>query len=218
MEWQYNSEKKWDLCLESNVPHFSMSERIRKGYLDARDRGLRIRYLTEITKDNLEYCKEIMNFGQVRHLERLIGNFVVSENGYMGEATGKQFLSHLIYSNNKKMVEQQNYIFENLWNNGIDAEKQIAMIQQGTPPVETRIIENPVKIADKIKTEILNSNEIIACYQPGRLELIYDNFFDSATRSIGPTSKGKHKGIKLIVTLDKDILELVKQFVKLVFK
>ena len=27
-------------------------------------------------------------------------------------------------------------------------------------------------------------------------------------------SKGKHKGIKLIVTLDKDILELVKQFVK----
>ena len=27
-------------------------------------------------------------------------------------------------------------------------------------------------------------------------------------------SKGKHKGIKLIVTLDKDILELVKHFVK----
>ena len=38
-EWQYKSEKKWDLCLESNVPHFSMAERIRKGYLKARDRG-----------------------------------------------------------------------------------------------------------------------------------------------------------------------------------
>ena len=132
VEWQYNSEKKWDLCLESNVPYFSMSERIRKGYLDARDRGLRIRYLTEITKDNLEYCKEIMNFGQVRHLERLIGNFVVSEKEYMGEATGKQFLSHLIYSNNREMVEQQNYIFENLWNNGVDAEKQIKIIDRYT--------------------------------------------------------------------------------------
>ena len=151
VEWQYNSEKKWNLCLESNFPHFSMSERIRKGYLDARDRGLKIRYLTEITKDNLEYCKEIMNFGQVRHLERPIGNFVVSEKEYMGEATGKQFLSHLIYSNNKEIVEQQNYIFENLWNNGIDAEKQIKMIEQGTLPVETRIIENPDKIADRIK-------------------------------------------------------------------
>ena len=214
VEWQYNSEKKWDLCLESNVPHFSMSERIRKGYLDARDRGIRIRYLTEITKDNLEYCKEIMNFGQVRHLERLIGNFVVSEKEYLGEATGKQFLSHLIYSNNKEMVEQQNYIFENLWNNGIDAEKQIKMIEQGTPPVETRIIENPDKIADKIKTEILNSNEIIACYQPGRLELIHDNFFDLYKEVLDRQSKGKHKGIKLIVTLDKDILELVKHFVK----
>lgn len=213
-EWQYKSKKKWDLCLESNVPHFSMSERIRKGYLDARDRGLRIRYLTEITKDNLEYCKEIMNFGQVRHLERLIGNFVVSEKEYMGEASGEEFLSHLIYSNKKEIVEQQNYIFENLWNNGIAAEKQIKMIKEGTPPVETRIIENPDKIADKIKTEILNSNEIIACYQPGRLELSYDNFFDLYKEVLARQSKGKHKGIKLIVTLDKNVLELVKQFVK----
>ncbi|MDP9290692.1 MAG: HAMP domain-containing histidine kinase, partial [Thermoproteota archaeon] len=117
-------------------------------------------------------------------------------------------------SNNKEMVEQQNYIFENLWNNGIDAEKQIKMIEQGTPPVETRIIENPDKIADKIKTEILNSNEIIACYQRGRLELIYDNFFDLYKEVLDRQRKGKHKGIKLIVTLDKDILELVKQFVK----
>lgn len=214
VEWQYKSDKIWNLCLESNVPHFSMSERIRKGYVDAKDRGLRIRYLTEITKDNLEYCKEIMNFGQVRHLERLIGNFVVSEKEYMGEATGKQFLSHLIYSNKKEIVEQQNYIFENLWNNGIEAEKQIKMIEQGTPPVETRIIENPDKIADKIKTEILNSNEIIACYQPGRLELIYDNFFDLYKEVLDRQSKGKHKGIKLLVTLDRNILGLVKQFVK----
>ena len=214
VEWQCKSEKKWDLCLESNVPHFSMSKRIRKGYLDARDRGLRIRYLTEITKDNLEYCKEIMNFGQVRHLERLIGNFVVSEKEYMGEASGTEFLSHLIYTNKKEMVEQQNYIFENLWNNGIDAEKQIKMIEQGTPPVDTRIIENPDEIADKIKTEILNSNEIIACYQPGHLELIYDNFFNLYKDVLDRQSKGKHKGIKLIVTLDSNILELVKQFVK----
>ena len=212
--WQYKSEKKWDLCLESNVPHFSMSERIRKGYLDARDRGLSIRYLTEITKDNLEYCKEIMNFGEVRHLESLIGNFVVSEKEYLGEASGKEFLSHLIYSSKKEIVEQQNYIFENLWKNGIAAEKQIKMIEEGTPLVETRIIENPDKIADKIKTEILNSNEIIACYQPGRLGLIYDNFFDLYKEVLVRQGEGKHKGIKLIVTLDKDVLELVKQFVK----
>ena len=213
-EWQYKSEKKWDLCLESNVPHFSMSEQIRKGYLKARDRGLSIRYLTEITKDNLEYCKEIMNFGEVRHLESLIGNFVVSEKEYMGEASGKEFLSHLIYSSKKEIVKQQNYIFENLWKNGIAAEKQIKMIEEGTPLVETRIIENPDKIADKIKTEILNSNEIIACYQPGRLGLIYDNFFDLYKEVLVRQGEGKHKGIKLIVTLDKDVLEIVKQFVK----
>lgn len=120
-----------------------MSSRIKKGYRDAKARGVKIRYATEITKDNIEYCKEIMDFGEVRHLEGLIGNFVVSEKEYLGEASAKEFLSHLIYSNRKEIVDQQNYIFENLWNNGVSAEGKIKSIKEGTIPFETRANRRP---------------------------------------------------------------------------
>jgi hypothetical protein len=35
-------------------------EPVKKAFLDARVRGVHLRYLTEITKDNLSYCKELM--------------------------------------------------------------------------------------------------------------------------------------------------------------
>ena len=212
--WQQKSEKSWNISVESSIPHFSMSERIRKGYPDARARGVEIRYITEIRKDNLEYCKDIMNFAQVRHLDGMVGNFVVSEKEYLGEASGKEFLSHLIYSNRKEIVEQQNYIFENLWKNGITAENRIKLIEEGVTPVETRLIEDPDHIAAKIRTEILNSSEIIACSQPGRLHLIYDNYFDIYREVLGKQRVGKHKGIRLIVTIDRNSVELVKKFVE----
>ena len=211
--WQRKSEKRWNLSVECNVPHFSMSERIRNGYRDAIARGVEIRYITEITKDNLDYCKEIMSFAQMRHLDGIVGNFVVSEKEYLGEASGKEFLSYLIYSSKREIVDQQNYIFENLWKNGIPAEKRIRLIEQGTIPAETRIIEDPAEIAFKIRTEILNSSKIIACSQPGRLQLIYDNFFDNYREVLSKQREGKHKGIRLIVTIDRNTIDLVKKFV-----
>lgn len=214
LTWQHASEKYWNLCLDSSIPAFSMSEQIRKGYLDAKARGVKIRYITEITEDNLKYCKEIMNFAQVRHLNGLIGNFVVSEKEYLGEASIKEFLTHLIYSNRKEIVNQQNYIFENLWNNGIHAEKRVKMIEEGTTPVETKILEDPQEIHDKIRTEILDSNEIRACSHLGRIQFIYNEFFDFYREVLDRQRRGQHRGIRLIVTVDKDVLDLVKKFVE----
>jgi signal transduction histidine kinase len=150
----------------------------------------------------------------VRHLDGLIGNFVVSEKEYLGEASGKEFLSYLIYSSKREIVDQQNYIFENLWKNGLPAEKKISLIEEGTIPTETRILEDPADIASKIRTEILNSNKIIACSQPGRLQLIYDNFFDNYREVLSKQREGQHKGIRLIVTIDRNTIDLVKKFVE----
>jgi len=211
--WQYGSKKTWNLCLNAAIPAFSMSERIRKGYSDAKARGIEIRYITEITKDNLEYCKKIMHFAKMRHLEGLVGNFVVSEKEYLGEASGNDFFSHLIYSNRNEIVEQQNYIFENLWNNGIAAENKIRLIEEGTTIVETKIVEGSDAIVAKIRNEILDSNEIIAFSQPGLLQLIYDNFFETYKEILDRQNAGNHKGIRLIVTIDRNTVELVKHFV-----
>ncbi len=143
LAWQHNAQKHWNLCVDSAIPNFSMSEKIRKGYSDANQRGVKIRYITEITKDNIELCKEIMKYAEVRHLAGVIGNFVVSEKEYLGEAVSKDFFSHLVYSNKKEIVDQQNYIFENLWSNSVSQEDKIRQMEQGIEPEEIKILSNP---------------------------------------------------------------------------
>lgn len=214
LAWQRNSEKSWNLCVDSAVPKFSMSDRIKEGYANARARGISIRYITEITKDNLEFCKEIMNYGQLRHLAGVVGIFAVSEKEYMGEASRENFLTHLIYSNKKEIVDQQKYIFENLWNSSVEAGKRIREIHEGRLPIETAIIENDESIVAKIKTEILNSSEIISCPQPGRLELIYKTFFGLYKDVLAKQARGEHKGIRMIVTIDKNVVSVVKKFIE----
>jgi hypothetical protein len=51
-------------------------EPIRKAFLDAKNRGVYLRYLTEITKDNLSYCKELIKMvHELRHLDGIKGNY-----------------------------------------------------------------------------------------------------------------------------------------------
>ena len=48
---------------------------IRNAFLNAKSRGVHLRYLTEITKDNLSYCKELMKIvDELRHLDGIKGN------------------------------------------------------------------------------------------------------------------------------------------------
>ncbi len=56
-----------------------------KDILDSKDKittERRYRYIIEITKENIDYCKELMKIFELRHLDNLKGNFVLYENKY----------------------------------------------------------------------------------------------------------------------------------------
>jgi two-component system sensor histidine kinase VicK len=56
-----NAAKRMDPFGDKNGPSIIMTFDIYKdNYLAARKRGCKIRLITEITKDNLHYCKELM--------------------------------------------------------------------------------------------------------------------------------------------------------------
>ena len=141
-----NAKKCLNICGDSTLPSLSLSEGVRKACQDAKSKGVKIRYITEITRDNLEDCKQILKFAEVRHLNKLVGNFVVSDKEYLGHASSHNFLSHLIYSDEKKMVEQQNYIFENLWNNATTQRDKISSLEVGVDPEEVKVLSDPVEI------------------------------------------------------------------------
>src|SRR3712207_4692546 len=79
-----NVKKEAVICSNANSPVFSMTmEPVKKGYIDFRERAVNIRQIVEITHDNLQYCKEFMNYVELRHMDNVKGNLAVSETEYV---------------------------------------------------------------------------------------------------------------------------------------
>ena len=78
----HKTENKADTYMNYTRPPLAITfEPIKKAFLDAKKRGVHLRYLTEITKDNLIYCKELIEIvHELRHLDGIKGNYMVSES------------------------------------------------------------------------------------------------------------------------------------------
>lgn len=124
-KFQSNIRKSWCACVDSSIPAFSMSDAIKKGYADAKKRGVRIRYITEITTDNMRHCKELMQFAELRHLGGVRGSFAVSEGEFVAGIRGKNVLEKLVYSDVPEVVSHQQDVFETVWATAVSAEEKM---------------------------------------------------------------------------------------------
>ncbi len=144
------SKSNVDICADFRAPSVSIEvEPYNKALLVLRSRGLRLRQITEITKDNLSFSKELMMLAEVRHLDGVKGNFMTSEKEYLAPVLLSQkenVTSQIVYSNVKEVVEQQKYLFETLWTKAIPAVQIIQEIEEGIKPGVIDIIRNPIEI------------------------------------------------------------------------
>ena len=202
-----NARLRVDTCMDYTRPSLALRiEPIRKSFLCAKDRDIKLRYITEIRTENVPHCKELIKIAEVRHLEGIKGNFMVSEKEYLAPAISNKnsgIASQLVYSNLQEIVEQQTYIFDTLWNKGIPGIKRIREIEEGIERVETIALKSSTEIAKRIKKNIESSTEMKISSQPGGLELIYNNFLESYKQVLDKYRKGEHKGIKFITTINK---------------
>jgi two-component system, OmpR family, sensor histidine kinase VicK len=59
-------------------------DRYKNNYIAAKKRGAIIRFITEITKDNIYYCKEVINIvNEFSYLEGFKGGIAVTEPEFM---------------------------------------------------------------------------------------------------------------------------------------
>ena len=127
-----------------------------------------MRYVTEITIDNVSYCKELLTtmVDELRHIDGIKGNFYVSEKEYVAPTTshhkGKP-ASHIIYSNVKEIVEHQQYVFESFWTREIRAQQRIKEIEEGVIHYQTKIVDDPDDIIKEISRLTANSKELATC-------------------------------------------------------
>ena len=148
-----NVKKEAVTCSDAQSAGFSMTvEPVRQGFIDFKKRGVKIRSITEITNENLEYCKQLENYVQLRHLGGVRGNFAVSETEYVATAiiNEKEPVTETIYSNAKVILEQHHYFFETLWNKAIPAEQRIRELEQGIEPEFLEVITDGGRAAQLI--------------------------------------------------------------------
>ena len=143
--------KRIDSCGDSKSPSLAFEVDIyRKLLVDIKNKGIRVRQVTGITKENIRYCKELLKFGyEIRHLDDIKANFSVSETEYLATAAAlreSQPIPQIIYSNVKDIVEQQRYVFESFWNRAILAETRINEIEKGIELEKTHVIQDPQTI------------------------------------------------------------------------
>jgi signal transduction histidine kinase len=140
-----------NICADYTWPSVAMGvEVFKKGLYELKKRNVKSRFVTDITKDNIKYCKELMQISELRHLDGVKGNFSISEKGYTASATLQEaaLLQEVIYSNVRAILDQQEYVFETLWSKAKPAEQKIREIEEGIDLGETEIIQNPKKILE----------------------------------------------------------------------
>jgi hypothetical protein len=145
-------KNKMDIYFDNRGPSIVTSiDKYRNGYSDIKRRGGKIRLLTEITSENIEYCKQLMNIvDELRHLDGIKGGLAISETEFMATTVLEEAtpLTQVIYSNVKEMVEQGQYIFDTLWSNSatIPAKQRMKEIEKGAIREIIETIRDPVEI------------------------------------------------------------------------
>ncbi|MGA7898270.1 MAG: HAMP domain-containing sensor histidine kinase [Nitrososphaeraceae archaeon] len=187
----------------------------KKILFEVKSRGIKTRYITEINKDNIDKCKQLMELvGSVRHLDGIRANFSTSEIEYLASMTGIQTakpVPHIIYSNVLDIVEEQNYVFESFWNKATPAEQRIREIEEGIEPEFFEVIAERNKISQifldlvgSAKKEALvlfpNDKAMVRAYRLGIIDYL-----------VKISQNEKAVSIKIICQLSEENVGIVKK-------
>jgi two-component system, OmpR family, sensor histidine kinase VicK len=185
-------------------------------YIDLNNRGVRQRNITEITKENIIQCKELMKFQELRHLDGLKG-FLGIVDGRMltSHAYGQESktLSHMVVSTVRVFVEQQQYFFETLWSKAIPAEQRIREIEEGIKPEVIETIREP-EVTQARALEIIKSanEEILVIFSTS-------NAFRRQERAgavdlLIRTAKSRHLKVRVLSPFDDYVRNIIDKIKK----
>jgi two-component system sensor histidine kinase VicK len=147
-------KERIDICCDHKGVSVTLDAKpIWEGYRALKNRGIKLRWITEINKENLHYCKELMTVADLRHLDGIKGAWGVHDlREYRASANvkdGGQLPAELIKTNVREIVEQQQYVFDILWNKAIPAQQKIREIEEGIKPEVIETIKDPMEIQNQ---------------------------------------------------------------------
>ena len=205
-----NAKYKIDACVDYTRPYLAIHiNQLREVFLNAKKRGIKVRYLTEINKENLYYCKQLLAMvDELRHLGGIKGNFYVTDEEYGAPATSHEkgrSAEMMIYSNLREVVEHQQYIFESVWNTSTSADRKIKEIESEDDIVLgiTQVIDSPLRTQELFLNLIKSANYEILLIMPtvnaflreyniGAIQLLKElayGYITQSKKALAPTAK-----------------------------
>ncbi|HEX5519603.1 MAG TPA: HAMP domain-containing sensor histidine kinase, partial [Candidatus Nitrosocosmicus sp.] len=210
-------KERFDNCTDSTGPSVFFNTPIWKEFVNLAKREIKLRFITEVTKDNIIYCKELMKIAELRHLDGVKGNFGISDgNNYGGSASVKEGQPpvEIMRSNVRTFVDQQQFFFETLWSKSIPAEQKIKEIEEGIEQIKTQVLQNPQDIFKATIEFYKRSNWIKSYFPIEGLNIINRDFSDFRQEILERYSQGKHKGIRWITSLkNKKDVDFIKSYI-----
>jgi hypothetical protein len=127
------TKHRYNVYADSKTPSFVMNnEDIRTKFFEFKNKkGGYIRYITEITNENIDHCKQLMKVVDLRHIEGPKGVFRVNETEYHYNAVldESKHVAVIIRSNLKQLVTQQQTVFDLLWDKAVPAQDRLREIE-----------------------------------------------------------------------------------------
>ena len=132
--------------------------------------GKGMRWIINIDKENLNLVKVFLKAGiEIRHVKNMPPmNFGVSDKeiaGTIEKMEGGKMSQSFLFSNEPLYINHFNSLFDEIWKNGIDANRRIKAIEEGVDSEGMEIIQDPVEI-QKLALSLIQTatEEILVMY------------------------------------------------------
>jgi len=100
--------------------------------IELKKKGVRVRYLTNVTDQNLELVEEMSKQFEVRHTDVIpFGGLLTETEAIFSWVLLRDMPEAVIYSSSSELVRMMWTIAENAWDNAIDAQSRIDEIRKG---------------------------------------------------------------------------------------
>jgi two-component system sensor histidine kinase VicK len=118
-----------------------------KAMVQLRGRGARLRCVTEITADKMQYCREAMKYSDLYHMPSLTGNFVIIDGReYLGDMASEKGESKLLRARVPSFVAGQQFLFDNVIKNAAPARQRILEIVKGIEGEFMETVRDPARV------------------------------------------------------------------------
>ena len=205
-----DSSENLDVCLSSLIVQDSSDiNYLLNSYKEAYRRGVKVRYITNIRRENLLFIKKFMSISKVRHLSNVIDVFVISEKEILYNIvpmSSEDVSAPFLYSKAKEISKAQKHIFENLWTRAKDIKEEKEEIkEQKESDTYFKHVKSLTRVLELFKKDG-NKPERLDIYLP-RLEFnnTYSKYLSEKFNSSLTNEEGLiNRNIRYISTINKN--------------